>query len=833
MDLASRCQSKLANFRVKELKDILTRLGLSKQGRKQDLVGRIQHALSDERVAKIIDETHRKMQILDDDDLATNEHSASVLSDVNLKMEVGDSLNSNSKICCPCGNSLPTEFMIQCVDPRCLVQQHTTCVMIPENTMEEISPMLPFFCEMCRIKRADPFWVTVAHLVSPVKLVTTNIPTTDGTSTQVKVESTFHLTKAYRDLLQNSEYDVQAWCILLNDKVPFRMQWPQYVDLQVNGLPTRTINRPVSQLLGANGRDDGALITLYITEGVNKISLSGYDVRNFCFGVRFVKRRTVDQVLSMIPKETEGELFEDALARVRRCIGGGMATENEDSDSDLEVITDSIKVNLRCPMSGSRMKVAGRFKPCVHMGCFDLDTFVELNQRSRKWQCPICLKNYSLEDVIIDPFFNRITTAMLNCGEDITEIEVKPDGSWVVKGELGDLAQWHLPDGSLFIARNDGLSNSEISRQIKQEDSSRHNNPTVGNKNNPSGTVQVSKHQPITLSPRNQMEDSFVNYGGKITSVSSSATGSSRDNEDINQDFGTQNQISITRNTDIIILSDSEEENVNLVSPQPVYSTFSVIDNAPPGFSDSYLQDPALVAGTSSCLGLFSGNSDDVGISNWPYTGGTRAGSGFQLFGTDADVPDVFIDMDLSSVVCSAPMNSYISASKAAISSSVEVLDSSVCHTNIDLDEALIDNPLSYVHDDPSLQNFLPIQPSVALSESVLGHQPPTPNGIHSNDWISLRLGSNGEPIHEPFHGDVRDHSQPAATNGLELTNGCESNGAVLSGEHTSNRTNNKKLSDGPFSFPRQPRSVRQRVRSSQIETRIYRRDPVRLEERR
>lgn len=35
-------------------------------------------------------------------------------------------------------------------------------------------------------------------------------------------------------------------------------------------------------------------------------------------------------------------------------------------------------------MSGSRMKVAGRFKPCVHMGCFDLDVFVEMNQRSRK-----------------------------------------------------------------------------------------------------------------------------------------------------------------------------------------------------------------------------------------------------------------------------------------------------------------------------------------------------------------------------------------------------------------------------------------------------------------
>ena len=44
-------------------------------------------------------------------------------------------------------------------------------------------------------------------------------------------------------------------------------------------------------------------------------------------------------------------------------------------------------------MSGSRIKVAGRFKPCLHMGCFDLNTFVELNQRARKvfaFDVPAC-----------------------------------------------------------------------------------------------------------------------------------------------------------------------------------------------------------------------------------------------------------------------------------------------------------------------------------------------------------------------------------------------------------------------------------------------------------
>uniref|UniRef100_A0A0E0Q7J2 SP-RING-type domain-containing protein n=1 Tax=Oryza rufipogon TaxID=4529 RepID=A0A0E0Q7J2_ORYRU len=54
-------------------------------------------------------------------------------------------------------------------------------------------------------------------------------------------------------------------------------------------------------------------------------------------------------------------------------------------------------------MTGSRIKITGQFKPCVHMGCFELEAFVELNQRSRWWQCPTCLKNYSLDNIIIDP----------------------------------------------------------------------------------------------------------------------------------------------------------------------------------------------------------------------------------------------------------------------------------------------------------------------------------------------------------------------------------------------------------------------------------------------
>ncbi|KAG0464720.1 hypothetical protein HPP92_018884 [Vanilla planifolia] len=322
-----------------------------------------------------------------------------------------------------------------------------------------------------RLNRADPFWVTVALPLLPLKLVSSGTAP-DGSNSVLSMDRMYPLSRSDRELLQRPDYDLQVWCILLNDKVPFRMQWPQYPELQVNGVPIRTINRAASQLLGISGRDDGPVVTTCSREGSNKICLTWCDSRIFCFGVRIVKRRNLQQVLNLVPDEAVGERFEDALARVRRCISGGAAAENADSDSDLEVVADTVSVNLRCPMSGSRIKIAGRFKPCIHMGCFDLETFVELNQRSRKWQCPICLKNYSLENIIIDPFFNRITSLMKNCGEDVNEIDVKPDGSWRAKisGDFKDLLQWHMPDGTLCVGTDvESKPNLEFSSQIKQE----------------------------------------------------------------------------------------------------------------------------------------------------------------------------------------------------------------------------------------------------------------------------------------------------------------------------------------------------------------------------
>lgn len=843
MDLVASCKSKLAYFRIKELKDVLSQLGLAKQGKKQDLVDRILALVSDEQaskshawgkkncigkegVAKIIDDTYRKMQAPGATDLASKSHSGSDLNLVKLKDEVADSYQMDTKVRCPCGSSLITESMIKCEDPLCQVWQHIGCVIIPENPVEGVPPEIPshFYCEICRIKRADPFWVTYGHPLLPLK-ITSPGPAADGTTTLQNVDRTFPLSRADREMLQRAEYDLQVWCILLNDKVPFRMQWPQHADLQVNGVPIRITNRPGSQLLGFHGRDDGPVITTCSREGINKILLSRIDARVFCFGIRIAKRRTLPQVLGLVPKEADGERLEDALARIHRCIGGGATTENADSDSDLEVVADSVTVNLRCPMSGSRMRIAGRFKPCPHMGCFDLEAFVELNQRSRKWQCPICLMNYSVENVIIDPYFNRITSMMLKCNEDVTEVDIKPDGCWRAKNEaeFRELAQWHLPDGSLCSTSGPSVKPElEPLRLVKQEATSEgHTSLKIGIKRNRNGTWVVSK--PDDRRPRSSGNPGLERFGSQcpdiILPMSSSATGSYRDGEDpsVNQDgglidlsvhnsheldslpmsfepiYGVANRaLAPSKDADVIVLSDTEDDD-DLV---PTTSSKTLRDTVPTAagsaipfpavhVSERFSEEPA--TGTS----LFNNNGDDFPIWSMP-----SAPPGFQLFTTNIDIPD--------------PLVSYDFASAGDLEDDSQVQNICVSHSNTEIRQV---DTLAFVNDDPSLQIFLPSRSPSVHQPAELGDHTEMPGGDHSDDWTSLRLSAGGNHNDSTRKNGPNSSQQGVKDKRMEsLADTASMLLLSMNGDKSKKVTPNGESSNSPFSPPRQPRSVRPRL---------------------
>ncbi|CAL9056900.1 unnamed protein product [Musa banksii] len=852
MDLVASCRDKLACFRIKELKDVLTQLGLVKQGKKQDLVDRILQLLSDEQVpksqvwgkrnsfwkdevAKIIDDAYRrKILVPGATDLASKSGIVTDYNQVKPKEEIDD-YRLEMKVRCPCGNSFSTDSIIQCEDPGCQVWQHISCIIIPEGTLEGPSPELPtrFYCELCRISRADPFWLTVGHPLLPVKLTSSGI-IGDGTNTLQNVERIFQLSRADRELFQRADYDLQVWCLLLKDKVPFRMQWPQFAELKVNGVAVQVVARQGSQLLGINGRDDGPVITTCTKEGSNKICLSWRDARVFCFGIRLAKRQSIQQVvLSLVPKEADGECFEDALARVCRCIGGGTATDNADSDSDLEVVADSVTINLRCPMSGSRMRIAGRFKSCIHMGCFDLETFVELNQQSRKWQCPICLKNYSLENIIIDPYFSRITSLLHNCG-DVNEIDVKPDGSWRIKNEeFSDLSKWHLPDGSLCADTCAEVKpDLEKLKEIKQEITSEvHRNLKL--KRNRRGFWEVGKPDDMRLQTSQNHVLSKLKDHCQIIPMNSSATCSYRAVEDpsVNQEAGhfgsslnsihelnslvfnfdpTYNvdnrvQPAPSNTPDVIVLSDSDEDNHTPLSPKTAHDTCLAGGGEIPfpshlEVSERIIVDADLEMYSGFCAGLFDNNTDDFDIPS----------PSFQLFGSNAEVQDPFVDSHTS--LDRALTDAYGLASNGGFGDTSRIQDLSAGHTSIEIHESMVDNPLAFASDDPSLQIFLPTRPAGIPLQDELNDRNEVPNEVTSDDWISLTLAIGGDdgksaPVKRP-------RSEQKFTPKERMEPLDESASLLLSINYNRvDKVHSKnQRSENPFSHPRQPRSARPRL---------------------
>eukprot|EP01018_Ginkgo_biloba_P022238 Gb_39019 [translate_table: standard] len=842
-NLVSRCKDKLDLFRIKELKDVLSRIGIAKQGKKQALLHRIMAMLSDEQgsklhgwgnkhvigrdeVAQIIDDIYRKMHGSGAPNLASKSQNGPSLNAIVRTDVFEEPMVPESKTCCPCGSSMDCDTMIQCDERKCGVWQHLGCVIIPENPIDGVQPEVPsqFYCDICRINRGDPFWVTLAQPLLPTKL-TTSTMTAEGSSPLQNVEKTFVLTRADRDLLQKPGYDIQVWCLLLNDKVPFRMHWPQYADLRVNGIAVRVTNRPGPQLLGVNGRDDGPGITACILEATNRISLSAYDARPFCLGVRIIRRRTVQQVLDLVPSQSEGERFEEALARVSRCIGGGTSLENADSDSDLEVVAESVTVNLRCPMSGSRIRIAGRFKPCVHMGCFDLETFVELNQRARKWQCPICLKNYSLDNIIIDPYFNRITSSMKSYPEDVTEVEVNPNGCWRPKleGEARFIEQWHFPDGS--ICNTNGETRHQQLKQVKQEGISEgHTSLKLGMKRNRDGYWEVSGVKDMPSSSANNLSGKNEKMNLKIMPASSSATANNRDDEDpsVNQEgsdnleFSANNDAGFDSSSlgcnnlshtavnlvssqppmesEVIVLSDSEELNGDdlfigsstasaLAGSDTFGRALSATLNSPEGLQDpapidcngipfippssapllgSFPEVMPLPHAASPQLGLFGGNNGEFSEFSLSHWSTRPQNAAFRLFGADADISDTTTNAQHASVVRPTPVNRY---GLAPDQQENPLVGSMIPNypLNAEGNGDLNENSLGVGTVDVPLQFFLPPQPARA-SFPVDCREPVIESDDMQTDWISLSLGTGGNSaktgFQEPMAAACGDRQQ-------------------------------------------------------------------------
>eukprot|EP00262_Sarcandra_glabra_P019373 TRINITY_DN7294_c1_g3_i1.p1 TRINITY_DN7294_c1_g3~~TRINITY_DN7294_c1_g3_i1.p1 ORF type:complete len:318 (+),score=65.18 TRINITY_DN7294_c1_g3_i1:121-954(+) len=265
---------------------------------------------------------------------------------------------------------------------------------------------------------------------------------------------------------------------------------------------------------------------------------------------------------------------------------------------------------------------------------------------------------------------------------------------------------------------------------------------------------------------------------------------------------------------DVIVLSDSEEDNVTLISPETVYDTCPADDRGipfrvpAPGVPESYPEDPGL----DPSLSIFNNAVDDFGMPLWSLSTGSQAQSGFQLFGAD-DVSETLVDVQNTSVTLSAPTNGYELASDRGIGSASQAQDPSICRPNAEINGSLVDNPLAFGGDDPSLQIFLPTRPAGLPAQADISDHADASNGISAEDWISLRLGDgSSRDDSAAMNGLNTRHQFPSKEDNMETLANTASLLLSMNGDRSDKATTIRPRSDGPYSHPSQPRSVRPRL---------------------
>ena len=74
------------------------------------------------------------------------------------------------------------------------------------------------------------------------------------------------------------------------------------------------------------------------------------------------------------------------------------------TDNDLEIETSTLKASLLCPLMKCRIKIPGRSSLCKHVQCFDLTSYLSMNEKKPTWNCPVCDRHAPFEELIIDRY---------------------------------------------------------------------------------------------------------------------------------------------------------------------------------------------------------------------------------------------------------------------------------------------------------------------------------------------------------------------------------------------------------------------------------------------
>ncbi|OMJ90909.1 hypothetical protein SteCoe_6673 [Stentor coeruleus] len=292
---------------------------------------------------------------------------------------------------------------------KCKYLQHIKCI-------GDHGKLKPYFCPLCILEKINPLDFCAEVLISAWVVRQNFSSNCTGIDT---AEKSFEYKIATKNLVDTGQgrYQIQIRCLKL-DGQSLMMTWPLRGYLVINGkiaMKLETSSNPNSK----KRKDEPLNITTILTLGRNTISLiKCADPSSYAVSIYLVYIKSEEQLIEEIVKKNKIPI-DKSKEFIKKIL----------KSDDEELISDSIRLSLKCPFTLTLLDIPTRGQYCEHIQCFNLSSYIQMQRSSRvnRWKCPLC-KGF-VYDMIVDSYLEQIMKEAKNV-EEAENVEIFSDSSY-------------------------------------------------------------------------------------------------------------------------------------------------------------------------------------------------------------------------------------------------------------------------------------------------------------------------------------------------------------------------------------------------------------------
>ncbi|SCO54829.1 uncharacterized protein FFNC_15670 [Fusarium fujikuroi] len=140
----------------------------------------------------------------------------------------------------------------------------------------------------------------------------------------------------------------------------------------------------------------------------------GPTTNEFYLVILLCKKRSIEEAVDDITKREK--ISTTSLYPEISCIA-----------QDPSIVATSQVLTLMCPLSQKRLEFPCRGLDCKHWQCFDGTTYIQLQEQSPQWECPICYAYVPFDALAVDGYMDNILHKTPQSQERVT---IDANGKW-------------------------------------------------------------------------------------------------------------------------------------------------------------------------------------------------------------------------------------------------------------------------------------------------------------------------------------------------------------------------------------------------------------------